>query len=64
MFVSRKDDQIKHMGHRIELAEIERIANAYKGINAAFCFYSGKTRKDISFLLSQHRKKNAISIVL
>ena len=28
IFVSRKDNQIKHMGHRIELGEIEVVANS------------------------------------
>jgi|GEM_PF-2592020 len=60
MFVSRKDDQIKHMGHRIELAEIERIANAYKGINAAFCFYSEKQEKIFLFYSANTEKKRDI----
>lgn len=60
MFVSRKDDQIKHMGHRIELAEIERIANAYKDINAAFCFYSEKQEKIFLFYSANTEKKREI----
>lgn len=39
MFISRKDDQIKHMGHRIELGEIEAAVNALPYIRAAFCHY-------------------------
>ena len=31
-FISRKDHQIKHMGHRIELAEIEWLATRFDGI--------------------------------
>lgn len=40
VFRSRKDSQIKHMGHRIELAEIECAANALADVKAAFCHYA------------------------
>jgi D-alanine--poly(phosphoribitol) ligase subunit 1 len=39
LFVSRKDYQIKHMGHRIELGEIEVIVNMIEGIKSACCIY-------------------------
>lgn len=38
-FVSRKDFQIKHMGHRIELGEIEQIALGIQGVREAACIY-------------------------
>jgi len=38
-FSSRKDFQIKHMGHRIELGEIESAVNAINGIARACCLY-------------------------
>ncbi len=38
-FVSRKDYQIKHMGHRIELGEIEVALNAVPFITIACCTY-------------------------
>jgi amino acid adenylation domain-containing protein len=44
-FVSRKDHQIKHMGHRIELGEIEMNANRIEGIHSACCIYDKKTEK-------------------
>ncbi len=34
-FLGRKDDQIKHMGHRIELGELEAAAKTVEGVNAA-----------------------------
>ena len=34
-FLGRKDDQIKHMGHRIELGELEAAARAVDGVTAA-----------------------------
>lgn len=38
-FVSRKDFQIKHMGHRIELAEIERAVNQIDKVSINCCIY-------------------------
>lgn len=35
LFVSRKDYQIKHMGHRIELQEIEAAASTHQSVAAA-----------------------------
>ena len=34
-YISRRDHQIKHMGHRIELAEIEVAANSCNGVGLA-----------------------------
>ncbi len=39
MFVSRKDQQIKHMGYRIELGEIEAAAYAVESIESVCCVY-------------------------
>jgi D-alanine--poly(phosphoribitol) ligase subunit 1 len=39
MFISRKDNQVKHMGQRIELGEIEIKINSLNFIDASFCFY-------------------------
>jgi amino acid adenylation domain-containing protein len=45
VFVSRKDFQIKHMGHRIELGEIEVSVNMLPEISMAACIYDPqKTR--------------------
>jgi len=38
-FVSRKDFQIKHMGHRIELSEIEQAVNQLDAVNINCCIY-------------------------
>ena len=45
VFASRKDFQIKHMGHRIELGEIESAAIALPGMKAAVCFFDEKKNK-------------------
>ena len=36
-FEGRKDFQIKHMGHRIELEEIEQALNKLEGIEKSCC---------------------------
>lgn len=59
-FLGRKDRQIKHMGHRIELEEIEGTAKRINGVNETcslyqkekellYLFYTGQaTAKDIT----------------
>lgn len=42
LFVSRRDYQIKHMGHRIELGEIEANAHTVPGVRMAACIYDGR----------------------
>ena len=39
IFVGRWDQQIKHMGHRVELGEIEAAALSLNGVNEAVCMY-------------------------
>jgi D-alanine--poly(phosphoribitol) ligase subunit 1 len=51
IFLSRKDSQIKHMGHRIELGEIEVAVNALDFIHVACCLYDSK--KEIIILFYQ-----------
>lgn len=45
VFVSRKDFQIKHMGHRIELGEIEAAADSFDGVARACCIYDNEKKK-------------------
>jgi len=49
MFSSRKDSQIKHMGHRIELGEVELAANSLPFLEAGCCFYDAKKEKIVLF---------------
>lgn len=39
VFVSRRDYQIKHMGHRIELGEIETSVNHLESVKMSACVY-------------------------
>lgn len=39
LFAARRDWQIKHMGHRIELTEIENVVNSFAQIERCCCQY-------------------------
>ena len=39
LYLSRKDFQIKHLGHRIELGEIETAVSSIPGITRCCCLY-------------------------
>ena len=45
VFISRRDAQIKHMGHRIELGEIEAAATSADGVRAACCVYDAPGKR-------------------
>jgi D-alanine--poly(phosphoribitol) ligase subunit 1 len=45
VFVSRKDNQIKHMGQRIELGEIEIAVSALSDVAAACCIFDDEKKK-------------------
>ena len=45
VFLTRKDNQIKHMGHRIELGEIEVVAAAGDGVRGVCCLYEKEKKR-------------------
>jgi len=49
VFLSRKDQQIKHMGHRIELGEIEAAAGSCAGLQSACCVFHPKAKKIVLY---------------
>lgn len=51
-YISRADYQIKHMGHRIELGELEAAANALPYIDASCCIYDREANKIVMFYQS------------
>lgn len=57
MFVSRRDYQIKHMGHRIELGEIEVNVNMLSGIQMAACVYNTEKGKIILYYVGDIGEK-------
>ncbi len=57
IFVSRKDYQIKHMGHRIELGEIEVNAAMVKGVHMSACIYDNKKSKILLVFMGELSEK-------
>ena len=57
VYVSRKDFQIKHMGHRIELGEIETALCALDGVERACCIYLHEKGKILAFLCGTADKR-------
>lgn len=52
-FVSRKDNQIKHMGYRIELEEIEHAVLNIEDIQLCCCVYDEEDEKIVLFYQSE-----------
>ncbi len=57
MFAGRKDFQIKHMGHRIELEEIELIMNSYQEIQRACCIFDQLKNRITAFYVGAIEEK-------
>lgn len=57
VFVSRKDHQIKHMGHRIELGEIEANVNMIDGVRAGCCVYDQEKGRIALFFVGDLSEK-------
>lgn len=57
-FVSRKDYQIKHMGHRIELGEIEINVNMMDEVNMAGCIYDDTKNKIVLYYVGEIETKD------
>ncbi|MFG6377224.1 MAG: amino acid adenylation domain-containing protein [Lachnospiraceae bacterium] len=53
VFLSRKDYQIKHMGHRIELGEIEANVNGLEKVRFACCIYDRDKNKIILYYVGE-----------
>lgn len=45
VYCSRKDHQIKHLGQRIELGDIEAAAQACTGVEQAVCLYDSRRKR-------------------
>ncbi len=55
-FAGRKDFQIKHMGHRIELEEIEAAINGCNNVTRACCVFDTKRNKIVAFYVGEADK--------
>lgn len=63
MFHSRLDRQIKHMGHRVELDEIEYAANSSNGVHESLCVYN-KAKESLILYYTGDIDKRDLSIYL
>ena len=63
IFVSRKDYQIKHMGHRIELGEIEVNVNMIDEIQQSCCVYDKEKSKIVLFYCGDIESKDLVNIL-
>lgn len=57
VFVSRKDHQIKHMGHRIELGEIEADVAQISEIRSCCCIYMRDSGRIVLFYSGEMEKR-------
>lgn len=57
VYISRKDFQIKHMGHRIELGEIETAVSSIDAIHANVCLYDDKKNIIVLFYTGNINEK-------
>ena len=59
VYAGRKDHQIKHMGQRIELGDIEAAAQGSAGVDRAVCLYDAK-RKRLHLVYCGATEKDAL----
>lgn len=57
-FISRRDYQIKHMGHRIELGEIETNVNLLDAVKMTGCIYDKMKNKIVLFYVGETDEKS------
>lgn len=60
MFLSRKDNQVKHMGQRVELGEIELLVSSLEEIDACICFYDHDKQKIVLVYQGKNADKKYI----
>ena len=61
VYTSRKDFQIKHLGHRIELGEIEAQVEQHTAITRAICIYDSNKKRILLFYVGNIEGKQLIS---
>lgn len=63
IYVSRKDYQIKHLGHRIELGEIETLVSSMDEVKQCCCIYDHVKNKIILFVLGIVNQENVFLLL-
>jgi len=62
-FVSRKDFQIKHMGHRIELGEIEAAMERVEGLERSCVLYWQEKERIYAFYQGNADRKQIVAVI-
>ncbi len=57
VYLGRCDTQIKHLGHRVELSEIEAAAGSIDGVSTACVLYDNERKKIILLYVGQRERK-------
>ena len=63
-FGGRRDFQIKHMGHRIELEEIEIAINAVDGVERGYCVFDENRNRIVGYYVGAREKKEVRACLL
>lgn len=61
IYTSRKDFQIKHLGHRIELGEIETAVQARQNVTRACCLYDQDKKRILLFYTGEREGKELLT---
>ncbi len=57
VFAGRKDFQIKHMGHRIELEEIDNMLQRIRQVERSCCIFDNEKNRIVAFYMGAEDKK-------
>lgn len=57
VYLSRKDFQIKYLGHRIELGEIETAVSSLENITMCCCLFDDKKQKIVLFIDADYKRE-------
>lgn len=57
VYLSRKDFQIKYLGHRIELGEIETAVSSLENITMCCCLFDDKKEKIVLFIDADYKRE-------
>ena len=63
IYISRKDFQIKHMGHRIELGEIETVASGILEVERCCCIYDERKKKIVLIIKGEIIKEDIMRVL-
>jgi len=63
-YISRRDHQIKHMGHRIELAEIEFVANGCDVVGLACTVFDDSNSRIVMYYVGDEQSKSTVKAYL